>query len=184
MTMNDDLQKPKLIIWKEIFWSGTSARTVAAYTDYNLGFHLCHAERGEGREETDTKGRRGRIQEENQETDTKRRRGMMKIKGKAMKGICEETDAEGRRWCLWLFALWCGRRLQFRIELGLGTWAYLFILPVRFTGLSGQTGTEPNRSNFSSVFSVFSVNRFFWTPLLSMLYRPQFKTEHFYICSI
>jgi hypothetical protein len=54
----------------------------------------------------------------------------------------------------------------------------VFILPVRFTGLSGQTGTEPNRPdfmvlksvfylgsvfsvNFSSVFSVFSVNRFF-----------------------
>ena len=49
------------------------------------------------KEETDTKGRRGRMQKESQETDTERRRGRMKIEGEAVKGICEETDAEGRR---------------------------------------------------------------------------------------
>ena len=50
----------------------------------------------------DAEGRRERMQIEGKElrdteTDTEGRRGRMKIEGEAVKGICEETVAEGRR---------------------------------------------------------------------------------------
>jgi hypothetical protein len=58
-----------------------------------------------------------------EETDAEGRRGRMKIEGEGQ-GRCRREKTINR---LWLFALWCGRRLQFRMlirQLGLGLLSY------------------------------------------------------------
>jgi hypothetical protein len=66
-----------------------------------------------------------------EETDAKRRRGRMKIEGEGQ-DICRREKTINR---LWLFALWCGRRLQFRMSIRVRLTELLWYLYYRFGSL-------------------------------------------------
>jgi len=56
-----------------------------------------------------------------------------------------EGDKSSLALCSLLFGVGGGFRMSIRVRLSGLLFTVLFILPIRFTGLSGQTGTEPNR---------------------------------------